>query len=248
MAAQVAGRHERPELRTAADIIKKFRLQPPETTLTRLEIERLALLGAEQLPNGAWAFRFDPETRAWRKHGIKMTRPKIRQIKMPTLLLRGDKSGLVSPSHVAADASQDSRIGAEGNPARVPSRAAGQSRRHRGSDHRIRREAVVDDRCRPAFGEMPRRRSLTFLQHSRLNARADSRRTFHLVQRSRGQFYPRRRWQLRCNTDSRFSALLRLVVGLSACSLQNFRTERQPAWLKKSLAIEARALNRRIGI
>ena len=28
----------RPELRTAADIIKKFRLQPPETKLTRLEI------------------------------------------------------------------------------------------------------------------------------------------------------------------------------------------------------------------
>ena len=77
----------RPELRSAADIIKKFRLQPPETTLTRLEIERLALHGAEQLPNGAWAFRFDPETRAWRKHGNKMTRPKIKKITMPTLLL-----------------------------------------------------------------------------------------------------------------------------------------------------------------
>ena len=92
----------RPALRSADDIIKKFRLQPPETSLTRIEIERLALLGAEQLPNGTWAFRFDPETRAWRKHGHKMTRPKIRQIKMPTLLLRGDQSGLVSPSHVAA--------------------------------------------------------------------------------------------------------------------------------------------------
>ena len=31
-----------------------------------------------------------------------MTRPKIRKIKMPTLLLRGDKSGLVGPRHVAA--------------------------------------------------------------------------------------------------------------------------------------------------
>ena len=91
----------RPELRSADDIIKKFRLQPPQTTLTRLEIERLALHGAEQLPNGTWAFRFDPETRAWRKHGRKMTRPKIRQIKMPTLLLRGDQSALVSASHVA---------------------------------------------------------------------------------------------------------------------------------------------------
>jgi pimeloyl-ACP methyl ester carboxylesterase len=90
----------RPELRTAADIIKKFRLQPPETKLTRLEIERLALLGAEQLPTGAWAFRFDPETRAWRKHGARMTKPSLRKIRMPTLLLRGDQSGLVSPAHV----------------------------------------------------------------------------------------------------------------------------------------------------
>ena len=89
---------KRPELRSADDIIRKFRLQPPETYVTRDQIERLALHGAEQLPNGTWAFRFDPETRAWRKHGAKMTRPKIRQIKMPTLLLRGDQSGLVSPS------------------------------------------------------------------------------------------------------------------------------------------------------
>ncbi|HSU90879.1 MAG TPA: alpha/beta hydrolase, partial [Sporolactobacillaceae bacterium] len=91
---------QRPELRTAADIIKKFRLQPPETNLTRLEIERLALLGAEQLPTGAWAFRFDPETRAWRKHGARMTKPNLKKIKMPTLLLRGDQSGLVGPAHV----------------------------------------------------------------------------------------------------------------------------------------------------
>ena len=90
----------RPELRSAGDIIRKFRLQPPETNLTRLEIERLALLGAEQLPSGAWAFRFDPETRAWRKHGNRMTRPKLRKITMPTLLLRGDQSGLVSGPHV----------------------------------------------------------------------------------------------------------------------------------------------------
>ncbi len=75
-------------------------MQPPETNLTRLEIERLAILGAEQLPTGAWAFRFDPETRAWRKHGARMMRPKLKNIKMPTLLLRGDKSGLVSAPHV----------------------------------------------------------------------------------------------------------------------------------------------------
>ncbi len=58
------------------------------------------MLGAEQLPTGAWAFRFDPETRAWRKHGARMNRPRLKKITSPTLLLRGDKSGLVSPSHV----------------------------------------------------------------------------------------------------------------------------------------------------
>ncbi len=100
MAPEVTWRSA-PELRSAGEIIKKFRLQPPQTYLTRLEVERLALLGAEQLPSGAWAFRFDPETRAWRKHGIKMTRPKIKKITMPTLLLRGDQSFLVSAAHVA---------------------------------------------------------------------------------------------------------------------------------------------------
>jgi pimeloyl-ACP methyl ester carboxylesterase len=89
----------RPELRSAGDIIRKFRLQPPQTNLTRLEIERLALLGAEQLPNGTWAFRFDPQTRAWRRHGNRMARPKLRKIAMPALVLRGDQSGLVSRSN-----------------------------------------------------------------------------------------------------------------------------------------------------
>ena len=44
--------------------------------------------------------RFDPETRAWRKSGIGMTRPKIRRITMPALLLRGAQSGLISPAMV----------------------------------------------------------------------------------------------------------------------------------------------------
>jgi pimeloyl-ACP methyl ester carboxylesterase len=58
------------------------------------------MLGAEQLPSGAWAFRFDPQTRAWRKHSNRMSRPKLRKITMPTLLLRGDQSGMVSRPHV----------------------------------------------------------------------------------------------------------------------------------------------------
>lgn len=89
----------RPELRTAADIIRKFRLQPPETFMSRLEIERLALHGAEQLPNGKWAFRFDPGTRAWRKQGGNLKKPDLRKVALPVLILRGEGSTLVSAAH-----------------------------------------------------------------------------------------------------------------------------------------------------
>ncbi|HVN26964.1 MAG TPA: alpha/beta hydrolase [Candidatus Binataceae bacterium] len=90
---------KRPELRAAEDIIRKFRLSPPGTYLTKEQLEQLAMKGALQLPNGHWAFRFDPETRAWRKHRGRMTRPNLRQVKLPTLILRGAESTLVAPRH-----------------------------------------------------------------------------------------------------------------------------------------------------
>ncbi len=86
---------KRPELRSADDIIRKFRLSPPGTYLTRDQLAELALKGAQQLPSGSWAFRFDPETRAWRKH-TRMRRPNVRNITLPTLILRGEHSALVS--------------------------------------------------------------------------------------------------------------------------------------------------------
>ncbi|HUA34763.1 MAG TPA: alpha/beta hydrolase [Candidatus Binataceae bacterium] len=90
---------KRPELKSSADIIRKFRLSPPDTYMSKQDIERLALHGAMQLPSGNWAFRFDPETRAWRKGGNKMSKPKLKLLKMPVLILRGDRSTLVSPWH-----------------------------------------------------------------------------------------------------------------------------------------------------
>lgn len=90
---------KRPELKSSEDIIRKFRLSPPDTYMTKEDIQRLALHGAMQLPNGNWAFRFDPETRAWRKTGNKMSKPKIKHLKMPVLILRGDRSTLVGPWH-----------------------------------------------------------------------------------------------------------------------------------------------------
>jgi pimeloyl-ACP methyl ester carboxylesterase len=90
---------KRPELRSAEDILRKFRLSPPGTYLTKEQLEQLAMKGALQLPNGHWAFRFDPETRAWRKHRGRMKRPNLKHVKLPTLILRGDESTLVAPRH-----------------------------------------------------------------------------------------------------------------------------------------------------
>jgi pimeloyl-ACP methyl ester carboxylesterase len=90
---------KRPELKSADDIIRKFRLSPPGTYLTKEQLEQLALKGALQLTNGHWAFRFDPETRAWRKHKGRMKRPNLKQLKLPTLILRGQESTLVGGRH-----------------------------------------------------------------------------------------------------------------------------------------------------
>ena len=90
------GTGERPELDSAEAIVRKFRFSPPDTYLPREAIARLALAGAEQLPNGRWAFRYDPHTRQWRRIGGALRRPRLRDIKLPTLILRGAQSGLVS--------------------------------------------------------------------------------------------------------------------------------------------------------
>jgi pimeloyl-ACP methyl ester carboxylesterase len=87
---------KRPELKSSADIARKFRLSPPGTYLTKEQLQELALKGAEQLPNGNWAFRFDPETRAWRRTEQPLKRPNLRRVSMPTLILRGAQSELVS--------------------------------------------------------------------------------------------------------------------------------------------------------
>jgi pimeloyl-ACP methyl ester carboxylesterase len=87
----------RPELSSAEEIVRRFRLLPPGTYLDSEALRRLALLGAEQLANGKWAYRFDPETRAWRRRDRAMRRPDLRAIVAPTLILRGAQSTLISP-------------------------------------------------------------------------------------------------------------------------------------------------------
>ncbi len=85
----------RPELKTFDDIKGKFRLSPPETYLSRADLERLAELGSLQLDNGNWAFRVDPRTRAWRKFEREGRKPRLKDIAIPVLILRGAQSTLM---------------------------------------------------------------------------------------------------------------------------------------------------------
>ncbi len=91
-----AAGHTRPELESAEHIVRKFRLSPPGTYLTREQLAELALSGAEQLPSGKWVFRFDPRTRSWRRRERGMRRPNLRRLTAPTLILRGEESTLVT--------------------------------------------------------------------------------------------------------------------------------------------------------
>jgi len=86
----------RPEFRTPEELVRKFRLSPPGDNLSREQLADLAVKGAERLPNGNWAFRFDPKTRkmlpGWKRH----LRFPLRNIRVPTLILRGEHSMLLT--------------------------------------------------------------------------------------------------------------------------------------------------------
>jgi esterase len=86
----------RPELASVDDIVRRFRLHPEGTYLTPQAIADLAIKSAVQLPNGRWAFCFDPQTRSWRDR-VSVKLPSVRKVKVPTLILRGAQSTLLSP-------------------------------------------------------------------------------------------------------------------------------------------------------
>jgi 2-hydroxymuconate-semialdehyde hydrolase len=85
----------RPEFTSADELIKRFRLSPPGHALTKPVIAELALKGSEQLANGNWAFRFDPETRVLRTSLWAMRKPRLHRIDLPVLVLRGAQSALM---------------------------------------------------------------------------------------------------------------------------------------------------------
>jgi esterase len=85
----------RPELPSADDIVRRFRLHPEGTYLSKAALAELGLKSAQQLPNGRWAFCFDPQTRGWRESG-QISLPSVSKVAVPTLVLRGAQSTLLS--------------------------------------------------------------------------------------------------------------------------------------------------------
>jgi hypothetical protein len=61
----------RPEFGNAADLVRKFRLSPPGHFLSTEALAELAMKGSEQLPNGNWAFRFDPRPASRQADGVE---------------------------------------------------------------------------------------------------------------------------------------------------------------------------------
>jgi pimeloyl-ACP methyl ester carboxylesterase len=87
----------RPEFTSREALIARFRLSPPGHNLAAKAIAALALKGAEQLDNGNWAFRFDPNTRKLSPGWRIAAKCRIQDIRMPVLILRGEHSRLVAP-------------------------------------------------------------------------------------------------------------------------------------------------------
>jgi pimeloyl-ACP methyl ester carboxylesterase len=85
----------RPEFPTEDALIARFRLSPPGHNLTQAALAKLALKGAEQVPSGNWAFRLDPKTRKL-SPGWRLPRSRIQDMRLPVLILRGERSRLVS--------------------------------------------------------------------------------------------------------------------------------------------------------
>jgi pimeloyl-ACP methyl ester carboxylesterase len=85
----------RPEFPSREALIARFRLSPPGHNLTAGALAKLALKGAEQVPNGNWAFRLDPNTRKL-SPGWRLPRCRIQDIRLPVLIIRGEHSRMVS--------------------------------------------------------------------------------------------------------------------------------------------------------
>jgi pimeloyl-ACP methyl ester carboxylesterase len=93
-ARQARAARRRLDFPTRAAALARFRLSPPETTAAAPLVRAVAARGIRRLDSGRFAYRFDPQyeqarvpVRAW---------PLLGRIRVPTLIVRGERSTVLS--------------------------------------------------------------------------------------------------------------------------------------------------------
>ncbi len=89
-------RGERPriEFPSRAAALRRFRLSPPETLAPPALLRAVAARGIRHLPSGRWVYRFDPAFEATREPVDAW--PLLPRIAVPTLIVRGEGSTVLS--------------------------------------------------------------------------------------------------------------------------------------------------------
>jgi pimeloyl-ACP methyl ester carboxylesterase len=83
----------RMEFESRAAALRRFRLSPPETTAPPALVRAIGARGIRRLPSGRWAYRFDPACQRTRRPIDAW--PLLPRIRVPTLIVRGEHSGIL---------------------------------------------------------------------------------------------------------------------------------------------------------
>lgn len=88
------GERPRPEFSSRTAALRRFRLVPPETTAPPTLLRTVGARGIRRLPSGRWVYRFDPACD--RSRAPANAWPLLPQITVPTLIVRGEGSPLLT--------------------------------------------------------------------------------------------------------------------------------------------------------
>jgi pimeloyl-ACP methyl ester carboxylesterase len=80
---------------TREELVMRYRMQPPGSLASREVVRHMAANSAKQFPDGGWRHKFDRNVYAIRESldGI----PYWERIKVPALLIKGDRSARITP-------------------------------------------------------------------------------------------------------------------------------------------------------
>ncbi len=84
---------------TDEELVNRYRLRPGTSTAPSQIVRYLAQLGCRKLPDGSWTYKFDRNVYGQRTglDGI----PYLRNIAVPVLLVKGDRSNRITPEILA---------------------------------------------------------------------------------------------------------------------------------------------------